>query len=116
MTFYRFRQNNSRGMFVINDQVTINVLIEADNADEANNKAEAVGLYFSGCDTGYDCKCCGDRWTRAEDDDPDNSDTPTIYGEPLEDHQEDWCEVGQPYVHIYYKDGSKVTHIKKGEE
>lgn len=118
MTFYRFHQNNSGGMHIVDDRVTINVFIEADNDIEADAKAETVGIYFEGCDTGMDCECCGDRWYRSDDNDSDNADTPTLYGIPIENHSpadEYWVKVGEPYAHVYYKDGRKVTFLKKGE-
>jgi hypothetical protein len=63
--FYLFRQNNSGGSFVIRDEDGIGVVvcIEALNADDANRRAEAIGIYFNGCDDGRDCNCCGDRWS-----------------------------------------------------
>ncbi len=60
--FYSYRQNNSGGSFIIDKDVTLFVIIEADSNGEADNKAEEVGLYFDGCDDGRDCSCCGDRW------------------------------------------------------
>ena len=62
--FFKFNQNNSGGSFVIDDKrgLGVNVWIEAANAEDANDHAERVGIYFNGCDDGTDCPCCGDRW------------------------------------------------------
>ena len=61
MSFYTFRQNNSGGMFGL---PAINVLVEADSANEANDIAELHGVYFDD-DYEVDCECCGQRWYRA---------------------------------------------------
>jgi hypothetical protein len=67
--FYQYIQNNSGGRYDIDDSVTYIVLIEASNAREADSIAEAIGIYFDGCSIGVDCTCCGDRWSRAYEDD-----------------------------------------------
>jgi hypothetical protein len=68
--FFRFRQNNSGGFFKKDDAagIGVSVYIEALNADDANHRAERAGIYFEGCATGEDCRCCGDRWMKAYDD------------------------------------------------
>lgn len=67
--FYRFRQNNSGGVFDIDDQRGIGpiVFIEADNALEADDRAENKGIYFDGVENEQDCECCGDRWSTTGD-------------------------------------------------
>ena len=62
MKLYEFTQNNSGGYFEVDDKVCHRVFIEADNAMEANEIAQELGIYFDGCDKGIDCPCCGDRW------------------------------------------------------
>lgn len=61
--FYTFEQNDAGGDFLGGYE---SVVIEADTAEEANERAERLGLYFNGVNKGIDCECCGDRWTRAE--------------------------------------------------
>ena len=82
--FYTFSQNNSGGSFVNSDLKGISeyVIIEALNAESANNIAEEIGIYFDGCDDGRDCSCCGDRWYSTDNN--DGEEVPSIYGEPLE--------------------------------
>lgn len=58
LKWFRFRQNNSGGKFIVNDKVDINVLIQANSPEEANNLAEKIGIYFDGYG---DCACCGNR-------------------------------------------------------
>ena len=65
--FFEYHQNNSGGMFDINDKAGIGprVWVEATNAADANDRAERIGIYFNGCASGLDCSCCGDRWSSA---------------------------------------------------
>ena len=62
--FYNFTQNNSGGRLITNDKLSHRVFIEAIDKEEAFSRAESVGIYFDGCDSGQDCSCCGDRWSR----------------------------------------------------
>ena len=80
--FFTFNQNNSGGHFheSKHDGICEHVIIEAHDAKEANARAEEIGLYFDGCETGSDCECCGDRWFRV--DDYDGNVEPLIYGNP----------------------------------
>lgn len=75
MAWFNFRQNNSGGYFIGAHYV----LIEADNAEEANAIAQANGIYFNGCEAGQDCNCCGDRWCTVSD--YYATDKPSIYGD-----------------------------------
>lgn len=63
--FFTFEQNQSNGFLIDNSSVTEQVVIEADNYWEANERAREIGLYFDGVADGIDCDCCGDRWFRA---------------------------------------------------
>jgi hypothetical protein len=62
--FFEFDQNNSGGVFDIDDKKGIGprVWIEADSLDDALNRIDDLGIYFNGVDDGHDCPCCGDRW------------------------------------------------------
>lgn len=65
MAYFVYRQNNSGGSFVHDEgKLSHYVAIEAESASGAEAKAEELGIYFDGCDTGQDCDCCGDRWYR----------------------------------------------------
>lgn len=78
--FYTFNQNNSGGRFTYNSTAGIShyVVIEADDAYEANIKAQSIGIYF---DPYYnrDCSCCGTRWSEASDS-YDVHSRPEVYG------------------------------------
>lgn len=64
--FYDYHQNNSGGSFDVDDKVCHQVVVEAKSADEANEIAMDLGIYFDGCSEGMDCNCCGDRWDEAD--------------------------------------------------
>lgn len=76
--FYLFVQNNTHGYY----SGPMYVIVEADNAEEANELVlfEGSPVYFDGCKAGRDCECCGDRWYRVY---YDGDETPSIYGEPI---------------------------------
>ena len=62
--WYKYVQCESGGFYVDGPRC---VIVEADNAEEADALAEKEGVYFDGAKTGRDCSCCGDRWERADD-------------------------------------------------
>lgn len=62
MKYYMWRQNNTGGSFVTNDDLSRFVVIQADSYADAEEKAFSFGIYYDGVDSGYDCACCGDRW------------------------------------------------------
>lgn len=67
MSWYRFRQNNSGGVFDFDQSrgISAEVYVEAQSFDHANDRARSIGLYF---DENYeiDCDCCGMRWHEAD--------------------------------------------------
>lgn len=85
--FYAFRQNNSGGSFDIDlkSGITRYIIIEANSADHADDRAEEIGLYFNGCDKGWDCECCGDRWYRTYN--SNATEQPALYGETVEEKE-----------------------------
>ena len=108
--FYTYNQNNSGGHFEHKPDNGIGkyVIIEADSAKEANDKAEEIGLYFDGCESGRDCDCCGDRWY-SKDDDSEGYTVPSIYGQPVAKRFKEEWEIGS---YIHYKDGT-IKRIKE---
>lgn len=103
--FYTYRQNNSGGKFVQDDRVGNYVIVEGDDVADANERAEAIGLYFDGCSHGMDCGCCGDRWNPAYG---EGSAQPTIYGQTFKEFEDslDFVMVEKKVtIHTHYKDG-----------
>jgi hypothetical protein len=96
MSFFEFRQNYSGKGFVSNENLDEVVVIEAATSEDANIKAESIGVYF-GIDVDIDCPCCHERW--------------------VEVSHEDAFEAGSPKAHevfsqdgtiVYYADGTIV--------
>lgn len=73
MGWFTFCQNNSRGS---TEGPAWFVCVEGANLEDIDRRAEAVGVYFDGCNTRRDCDCCGDRWSRSHG---DLTDTPETY-------------------------------------
>ena len=114
--FFEFTQNNSGGSFSVDKELCHRVVIEAESAEEANNIASGMGIYFDGCDAGHDCPCCGDRWYSVDDSDGDTFPY-TDFGErTFQDEVEYYQYLADTYgwtkpdCRIFYKDG-KVTEI-----
>ena len=108
--FYSFRQNNSGGRFVFDekDGISVLVVVEADDYEDACRRAENIGIYFDGCQAGIDCPCCGDRWYRPYD----GTTVPCEYGNEdyliFKDNYEE-CDGyfgNVPPAFVHYKDGS----------
>ena len=96
--FFHYRQNNSGGSF---QGPAINVIIEAPMYVIANDIAETNNLYFSGCDTGQDCSCCGDRWSAAWGNDGDTE--PMVYGKPVAEYLDAKADFTLGTNRDYYK-------------
>ena len=64
MKSYKFIQQFSHGYL---KDMPREIIVNAENAEEANKLAEEQGVYFDGVIEGSDCPCCGDRWWRAFD-------------------------------------------------
>jgi hypothetical protein len=102
--FYTYYQNNSGGYWIFEPKAGIShyVIVEANSGEDADAKAEDIGLYFDGCDSGNDCSCCGDRWSRQY---KSGKERPEIYGqESVESDKDD--DVAEVYIH--YLDGRVV--------
>lgn len=101
--FFTYSQNNSHGVMHRNDAVCDFVIIEADNAEEANDIANDNGIYFNGGFWGSDCDCCGDRWHDCCD--YDGTDNPSIYDYDPIDYVSALVEPGDIYCRVYNKSG-----------
>jgi hypothetical protein len=106
--FFDFNQNNSGGSFNHEPKRGIGhyVIVEAFDAEDANRRAEAIGLYFGG---NGDCSCCGDRWHAQWSDAPGNF-KPMIYDQDVSKgvYLERWGGWGlDSYIH--YMDGTIKT-------
>ena len=108
MAFFQFRQNNSYGVFTVNNTVCHRLFIEADTHSEAIRKAEELGCYWDGVCAGIDCPCCGDRW--------DNWDDRPVETDDIEAHAQNLADSfgwTSPDARIFYKNG-RVSEIYSG--
>lgn len=94
--FYTFQQNNSGGRF----RGPQYVCVEANSLQEAEERFDELDL-----DRSY-CECCGPRWPTAWDED-ELTETPTVYGEPLESRQGEWL--------VYYLNGEMRSNLQVPE-
>ena len=101
--FYTYNQNNSGGSFDIDKKRGISeyVCVEALNSDDANRRAEDIGIYFDGCNNDIDCDCCGDRWYETSE--SDGYKVPSIYGEPIEGMEKSFY---RNFCFVHFLDGS----------
>lgn len=129
MSWYRYRQNNSGGSHAYDASrgISVEVYVEADTADEANERAEQIGIYFDGVDDGFDCDCCGDRWYEASeydaletDDAPPEPDEPMVRDDNAQSFQPmKWAGEGnyETFVHPkgekFYGTHAELIHITR---
>lgn len=128
MAWYEYRQNNSGGSFDYDPQqgLSIHVYVEAETGVDADVRAERLGIYFDGCDSGMDCHCCGDRWSPAADWREISEENIPAKDEPMirDDnkrgyHPMRWLEDGEyeAFVHPakgeFYGAHGKFIHIKR---
>ena len=104
--FYTYHQNNSGGHMDVDLEAGIGdfVIVEADSVEEANTRAENIGLYWDGVLDGYDCECCGDRWDSKWGSEK-GDEVPKIYSTPVSEYKESFG--GHAFVH--YKTG-RIAH------
>ncbi len=94
MNFYTYNQNNSFGRFDGPEYV----IVRASSFEEANEKAiKKAGVYFNGCESGIDCRCCGDRWNEPWE----CSESPKIYD----------TEIDIPDLNVRYEEVDRLLYI-----
>lgn len=100
LKWYEYSQNNSGGSFVHDPEAGIGyaVWVQARNYEEANRRAEGVGLYFDG---EGDCRCCGDRWSDKWGEEG-QTEEPSVYAGRFFGADENGLRWGLPtYAHRY---------------
>lgn len=107
--FYLYNQNNSGGRFHQDDDLSHRVVIEAPSIGMADGKAEEIGIYFNGVESGHDCGCCGDRWYEPDVLDGYDRQAMLDYVQDLADKY-GWTS---PDCTIHYLDGTKGYVYKK---
>jgi hypothetical protein len=110
--FFTYYQNNSGGVFDINkkDGIAEYVIVEAMDAEDADARAQAIGLYFNGVDKEMDCECCGDRWYHQHE---KGSDEPLVYDQTPEDFKNSGTFYKHRTIAVHYIDGSMKCYEGK---
>jgi hypothetical protein len=76
--FFRIHQNNSGGRWLFDAVagVDVNIVIEAENAEQAESKFDDIRTAYG---RGFDsyCECCGERWWSRWDEN-DATDQPVV--------------------------------------
>jgi len=80
--FFTYRQNNTGGIFHVNDNIAHFVIIEAESEEASDIKAKNIGLYFDGFN---DCECCGARWVSMRYCGESGTTKPSAYGKSIKD-------------------------------
>lgn len=106
--FYCYRQNNPDGKFVINDKVTVTVIIEADSDQDADSKAENLGISFDRLAEHYDYPT---RWDSAEGYAAFADPTPFVRASKYYDKVN--VPVGEAFCYVYKSDGEQVKFIRE---
>lgn len=103
--FYAYPQTNSAGRFIQTADLAAFVIIEAISCEDADERAESLGIYFDGVVNGKDCRCCGDRWTRTTR----GTDEPRVWGNTPDQTIRQCREMGVENAHyvVHYRDGRK---------
>lgn len=108
--FFTFNQNNSGGSFDFNeaDGISEYVIVEAVSAEDANERAERIGLYFDGAG---DCSCCGNRWYEQSGGYDRGDEVPSVYDEPVESATVliKWMGT-RPDAFVHYMGGRVTSH------
>ena len=107
MKYFHYSQNNSGGSFDFSelDGITHHVVIQANDAEEADLLAVKKGLYFDGCEAGQDCECCGDRWCSMSFLERKGNPEPMVYDEPVTAFiGPAWMEAGKE-IAVHHADG-----------
>jgi hypothetical protein len=103
--FFHYSQNNSGGGFSFDKRagISVSVIVEADSSEDANRRAERIGLYFDGAG---DCACCGNRWYAQWSGDEGTA-SPQIYGTSVAEYvsRVRWLKPGQAMTFVHYADG-----------
>lgn len=111
LMWFEFNQNNSGGSFdhYPSEGIGYAVWVQARNADEANARAQGIGLYFDGYG---DCSCCGDRWGEVWG--SGQAEEPAVFTHRLFGADENGLRWGIPtYAHRYDGTFYQVTSSKE---
>lgn len=100
LKWFHYSQNNSGGYFIENDEVSEDLFVQAEDANQANKKAFEVTEDYSKY-----CECCGERWWISAGD-KDGCEVPTIYETKITEKYKPFKI--DTYATLHYADGRVV--------
>lgn len=106
--FYCYRQMNPDGTFVVNDSITVNVIIEADSDQEADSKAEQLGISF---DSLTDDATQPPRWDSARGYAAFTD--PSRYVRAAKHYDLSNVAVGEAFCYVYDSAGQKQSFVRE---
>ena len=92
--FITFKQNNSGGYFIQDENVDVFVIIEGDSLRDILDRANDIFRDYR-----QYCRCCGERW---DDDWKDNNDIdkePMLYDESVYEFNDPWFKGDKVIIH-----------------
>lgn len=104
--FYCYRQNKTNNTYVVNDNVTLTVLIEADSDQEADSYAEKLGMSFDSFEDDSDTS----RWDSAKG--YISVPNPNTFIRGSQHYDLNQVNVGEAYCHLYQSNGVKYSFVR----
>lgn len=98
--FYTYRQENSGGYYIQNNDVDRFVIVEGNNHQDIQETANRIFENHSEY-----CECCGKRWNDCDEDWCELTDEPMIESTSVYEVEDYWYK--GYYAIIYYKNGEK---------
>jgi hypothetical protein len=114
--FFEYHQNNSGGRHSTDKNIGVDTIIEADSAQEANDKFKNLGGYFDGVRDGRDCQCCGDRWYERCEEDATvaiDEDSMKVMADPQSGYSYSYVKY---VIVVHFKSGMKISVKGEGDE
>lgn len=102
LMYYIYRQNNSGGYLIENDDVGSYVVVEATSQSKAQSKMEEIIVGYNDF-----CTCCGERWSPEAPKEINSMEefTTVMWKRNFSENK---------YI-IYHADGTKTIHAISGE-
>lgn len=105
--FYCYRQNKLDDKFIVNDKVTVTVIIEADNEQDADSRAQSLGITF---DSVVEEEAITARWDPAAGYSPKRNPDTFVRGSKHYDEKD--VNVGEAFCYLYDTEGNQHRFVR----